>query len=430
MTDASPKKIVLIAPFWYQINHVGILRVERFRRWLNDADVQIVLVTAGKSGIFSHEWGHEIRVPNPLIRNDRPTIDSAPKTRPRSRRRRLLSSLKALAVSTVLSPDPGVVWARRAAGNDQVLAYAVGADLVISTSPPESAHVAATGLARRLGAEVIIDMRDGWLDEPLKPLLNTSRVLRWRERRLEARILSRAKHILVTSEIWRDLLAKRYPAYAGKCTVLTNAMPFSISALHYSASPETSKKALTLRYTGRFGGSHLQRQVDDMMRPLMEIQRHGPGRIEFVGAFSDTENERISAYAGAFRSTNWDVLTVQPQPQKRVLELQSQASGLLLLSASHSAIPAKLFEYFATGRPILAISAPGSAVWQLGEHIDQVFNYPLGQGQPDIVDEFLAACKSSRRYRPPDQFSDAYCRQIFLRTLSISPASSDQHHPQ
>jgi glycosyltransferase involved in cell wall biosynthesis len=422
MANAVPKKVVLIAPFWHRSNHVGILRIERFRRWLVNAGVETVLVTSGASCVFSFEWGHEVRVPDPLTGGDRPKNGGPAKVAPRRWRDRLPSSLKVRAGYAVFNPDPEVGWAWRAAKHEQVLKYAAGADLVISSSPPESAHVAATKLARCLGAGIMIDMRDGWLDEPIKPLVSTSPVRHWRERRLEARVLGRAQHILVTSETWRSLLETRYPAHGGKCTVLTNAMPVGVSVPSVSAVPENTTKPVTLLYTGSLGGSHARRQVDHLMQPLMALQQHGPGQIKCVGVFTDSETKDISAYSRVLGVANWDVQIGQPQPQKQVLEMQRQASGLLLLSASYAAVPAKLFEYLATGRPILAISMPGSAVWQMGESIEQVFNHPLGEEHPGVVDEFLDACKAGRPFQPPTQFTDEYCRRIFLKTLSLPSA--------
>lgn len=53
-----------------------------------------------------------------------------------------------------------------------VLAHAAGAAVVISSSPPESTHIGSVRLADALDAKLLVYLRDGWLDEPLKPYLN------------------------------------------------------------------------------------------------------------------------------------------------------------------------------------------------------------------------------------------------------------------
>src|SRR5690606_18085287 len=115
----------------------------------------------------------------------------------------------------------------------------------------DSVHVGAWMLSTKTGVPHIMDMRDGWLDEPLKPLLHASALHRWREGRLESRIAHHAKAIQVTSCVWKELFDARYPQLAHKVHILTNGYPAQMPP----ASPKPPKGAedeQVLIHAGRF----------------------------------------------------------------------------------------------------------------------------------------------------------------------------------
>ena len=66
----------------------------------------------------------------------------------------------------LLLPDPDIRWARRAA--KAAIEQATGVyDGVITTSPPESIHVAGAKVAKHLQIKWLADFRDSWLEDPL-----------------------------------------------------------------------------------------------------------------------------------------------------------------------------------------------------------------------------------------------------------------------
>src|SRR4030095_4470018 len=61
------KKAVIIAPFWGDPQHIGTHRIRQFIRWLVAAQVEVVLVRAGRTDRCQREdWGTEITVRDPL----------------------------------------------------------------------------------------------------------------------------------------------------------------------------------------------------------------------------------------------------------------------------------------------------------------------------------------------------------------------------
>jgi len=409
-------KVVIPAPYWGQPGHLGCVRVERFLRWLDAEGFEVVVVRAGSHDrTESTGWGTEITVQDPIgFYGDEPvgTLEAIPLRR-KNRLRRWLGYL-------LLVPDPLVAWAGRAARSRVVLEATRGASWVISSSPPESVHVAATRLADRVRARLMVDMRDGWLDEPTIPLLQMSRLQRLRHARLESRILGRADRVLVTSEQWRWLLTERQTLTAGKTTVITNAypekMPVSVASQERASGDPT--RPLTLVYAGKLYSSRSERRTEYLLEPIEGgcRQSRSSGRLVFVGNLDEDERADLKSWSERLADTGWAVEVHKPVARGQALELMASADGLLLLSSSMASIPAKLFDYLAVGRPVLAVAPVGSEVWEIGRNLRQVVlvEHPH-HGSNDPVRGFLELCRTPKPpFDLPEEFTESHVRNIFL----------------
>jgi hypothetical protein len=409
------KKAVIFAPFWRQANHVGNLRVDRFVRWLVEDGYHVVMIRAGSVDQMREEsWGTEITVCDPvgLYRDASPSGDQPPARRPNKLRRALSYWL--------FNPDVGVVWGRVAARHPSVLEAAVGADFILSSNPPESAHVGAWKLSRKLGLPHIVDMRDGWLDEPLKSILRSSAFRRWQEGRLESRILRDANAIQVTSDVWRELLYKRLPELAGKVAVLTNGYPPSMPQLT-RGEREREHAGPVLVHAGRFFSSMLTRSPALLLQPLLEgIKLMGSrGTVKLIGPLSAEELEIIKRFDVPFADQGWHIECTGNMPRHELLQLLPQTDGLLLLSETFAAIPCKLFEYIPTGRPILAVTDRNSATWRVCEKLPQATLVETRVQQSGLpVQKYLKVVSSTDlKTACPEEFSEDHLSGIMRRVI-------------
>lgn len=409
------KKAVIFAPFWRQAGHVGNYRVDRFIRWLVAEGFYIVLVRAGSvSGQRKESWGLELTVRDPLGLYCDAVPDGAPvKIRKPNRLRRLL-------VYWLFNPDPGILWARAAAKDPDVQEQAAGALFVLSSSPPESAHIGAAILAKKVKSELIIDMRDGWLDEPLKPLLRDSRLQRWREGRLENAILQQADKIFVTSPVWKSLLKNRLPFTQDKTVVLANSYPPADLFDLQKMSKRSANEPLRLLHAGRFTGSRLSQRVNCLLEPLlMGLGDTGTqGVITLLGRLEVVDLEEVKQWQPQFKSKGWAIEVKAAVPREEMMAQLNQADGLLLLSASQAAIPSKLFEYLSLGKPIFTTTPQASAVWMVGESLDQLFLTDYTKPDESVVRSFISASKMSENsYEIPNQFSEKNLSEIFIKKV-------------
>ena len=107
-----------------------------------------------------------------------------------------------------LLPDTYVGWTPFAYRAASRLCRNEGFDVILSTSPPDSTHLAAGRLSRKYGIPWVVDFRDPWISLYLRnPVTALHRIL---HQKMERRVAA-ADRVLVTTEWQRDKLLELYP---------------------------------------------------------------------------------------------------------------------------------------------------------------------------------------------------------------------------
>jgi glycosyltransferase involved in cell wall biosynthesis len=260
----------------------------------------------------------------------------------------------ALAFRRALVPDENVSWNLTAVPAAIRIARREGIDVVVTTSPPTSVHLVGAAVKRATGARWIADLRDSMVANPHRRV--ESRLVRAKEATGErvARLVGRYADAVTAvtdpiGEELRGLGARRVETIANGCDFE------DFAGLEYR--PATRFR---LTHTGSFFGRRSP-------RALLE-------------ALAGTEVDIVARFVGDFRSSDreWaerlglgDRLELHPYlPRRQVLELQRDSEALLLLipesgGRGRAVLSAKVFEYLAAQRPILAAVPPGGAAADL-----------------------------------------------------------------
>ena len=161
-------------------------------------------------------------------------------------------------------------------------------------------------------------------------------------------------------------------------------------------------------------------QVVGIIRlPKEYIEAQAVGRVVFVGNLDRDERTCLEGLTGALIALGW-TLEVRPAvPRVEALRLIGSADGMLLLSSSMASLPAKLFDYLPSGRPILMVAPEGSAVWEVAEELPQAVPVSGGGSHAIVaVRSFLARCQEpDPEWAVPESFSEDYVRAVFLGAL-------------
>ena len=272
------------------------------------------------------------------------------------------------ALSKVIVPEPLVAaWAPFARSRALRLNRRRRFDCVITSSPPESVHAVGSALRRR-GVPWVVDLRDAWTFEPIRPRFPTSMQRRLDEG-LERRWLRSADAVVCVSRPAADDLNKRLGIGA---RLVPNGWDPDVARpdeAGHGADGILDPDRVSLVYTGRFGS--YGRDPAPLVRALAELartDREAASRLELVvaGPLTGAEAELMRTDVSPARIVVAGSLT-----RERAIALQGAADALLLLASPRRTqlLNFKLFEYLAAGRPILALAAgteAGRVVEELG----------------------------------------------------------------
>jgi glycosyltransferase involved in cell wall biosynthesis len=260
--------------------------------------------------------------------------------------------------SRLLVPDPYVVsWVPFAASAARRVLRRRPVDCVITSSPPDSVHLAALRLGRDR-PPWIAELRDGWTYEPLRPPFPMG----WQRRldaRLERRVATTADGLVGATGPIGDDLERRF----GRPTsTVRNGWDLALEpAIEAAEPPALEDDRVNLVYTGSLGGirGHDDRGLLAALREIAREDQELASRLRLVFAGPLTAAERAEL-GSAELTPVVRVLGEVPRPQ--ALRLQRDADALLLITSRDvSMATGKLYEYLAAGHPILTLAGANEA---------------------------------------------------------------------
>jgi len=294
-----------------------------------------------------------VRVRPPLaLLTDRAAAAAA--TAYRSGRRGRVAGPLMRAARAVLVPDRWVLWSIRA--SRVPLDRLPLPDVVLSSGPPHSAHIAGSRLARRLGVPHVVDLRDAWAEGAFG-----LRVAPWQapiDRWLERRTLARADLVVVAAPAYARRLGGRYPGLAGRVRAIPNG--FDEDDVRHAASRRVPQAGDDVRflYAGRLVAAQAVGRLFDVLATLAEEGGLGLG-LRFLGQV-DPHHARQSVQALGSR-----VRFDPPVAHRDAIAAMSAADVLVVTTAGggmgDATLTGKLFEYLALRRPVLLIGPAGPA---------------------------------------------------------------------
>lgn len=345
---ADGRSILLVAQYSPPSFVVAARRVAGMTKYLARLGHRVTVLTSQFSGEGPIEGAEAvIRTPDLLAsglnwrqRRDRTAGGRAAVGRPPSR------------AESVLVPDISVVsWLPFALKATRELE----ADCVITTSPPQSAHLVGQRLSRR-GIPWIAELRDGWrFDRPRRdwPLALQRRL----DARLERSVIEGADAVIaVTKPIVEDLQRR----FGRRVELITNG--FDPDETGGNGGFLVDPERFSLVHTGSMGFTGgTSRHLVEALRVLRMESPDVAERLEVVFAGLLSTDEAALLERGDLAGI---VRCVGSLDRGDVLRLQRSADALLVVTEGAkrpSVATGKLFEYLAAGPPILVLGAETEA---------------------------------------------------------------------
>ncbi|MDD5423309.1 MAG: glycosyltransferase, partial [Candidatus Omnitrophica bacterium] len=267
----------------------------------------------------------------------------------------LLSAMKNGAREVLSLPDENIGWYAPAMKAGEALLRQEKFDLIYSSSPPETSHLIAGSLKKRVKVPWIADLRDPWsgYHHTVKTF-----VKKFINNRLDKIVLKHADHIITVSMTWAELFKKNYST---DVSVITNGFDeedfFNVNYAH----PSGGKFLIT--YCGKL---HSQRQSPaeffSAIRELLDEGRVSPKELSvrfYIYGSNQPDFDRIKhdfALEGILNVYSYI-------DYKECLKMMRESNLLLLVgwrgsdATSRGVLPAKAFDYLGARRPILLLSS-------------------------------------------------------------------------
>ncbi|PMP86751.1 MAG: glycosyl transferase [Roseiflexus castenholzii] len=359
----SERRLLMISYYYAPTENPGTRRVGAFVRYLPQYGYHpTVLTTSSYGTLVDDEQRLIFRAPDAMdvgrwlarrFQRARPATSGA-------RQSPILTPDSPLSrtLEHILIPDIHIGWLPGAVLRGMQVLRAGTFRAIFSSAPPPSAHLTALALKRLSGLPWVADFRDGWTFEPPDPTLLRS-VARMRiERALEEAVVRHADQIVTVNQVLADDLKRRFPTTS--VTVISNGY----EAVDFATLERAPKQDMfEIVYTGRLGGSEHGRSINALMQALSQLQTKShplASHWRFILAGSLTNSEHALLEQSGFGE---QICCLGDIPHRIALQHQVNATILLLITSPSvtSVTTSKLFEYLASGRPILALTGRSAA---------------------------------------------------------------------
>lgn len=362
---------------------------------------------------------------SPSADSSTPSRDAAPSGRPTRGPLKALAASKDVIDAALSIPDREVGWLLPALSKG-VRAHLLSErpDIIYSSAPPWTGQVVALGLRLTLGCPWVADFRDPWSRAPFRG--NRYRFALRSAAILERWVVKRATGIVFVSEGNRAEFASYYgkPIADKFKTVPNGCDPAEFDKLTRPVQPPDAPHVMLHAgslYAGRTPVPVFKAVARAIASGCLDRRRF---RLRFLGSNASATNLPDTCRQLGIE----DVVEFLPRiPRGEGLQAIVSATSLLLLQQGHAvAVPGKVYEYLAAGRPILALAEGETAQVVRGSGIGVSVTE---EDEATIMDGLLAVVQMSQETvpSPPREMYDGYVgaaeiERLLKHTVTESPA--------
>ncbi|HSF52219.1 MAG TPA: glycosyltransferase family 4 protein [Algoriphagus sp.] len=360
------KRVLIITYYWPPSGGSGVQRWLKFAKYLPETGWEPVIFTPEnpdfdlKDETLIKEIPSHLEVikfpiwePYQLFSKVKRKSKSHPGRLMEQKEKGLLERTAIWMRANLLIPDPRIFWVKPAVKFLEDLVKAGQFQAVITTGPPHSMHLIGRELKRKTGISWIADFRDPWSQWEFLDTLPMASMIRKRHEKLEQSVLKEADAVITISPTFQQDLEKLAHR---KVHLLTNGYdPADIPADFTPKKKENSK--LHLVYSGI---------IDAIRNPIPVLEAI---KAEFSGSETQVEMTFVGKVSEAVKEFVAGDLWLKARihfagyvSHREVFGFYAKADALVLILTdtknAQGNIPGKLFEYLATGVPILALGDP------------------------------------------------------------------------
>ncbi|MBL7856192.1 MAG: glycosyl transferase [Cyclobacteriaceae bacterium] len=313
-------------------------------------------------------------------------------------------------------PDPRVFWVRPSVRFLEDFIRDNKIRIIITTGPPHSVHLIGLRLKQKDSTlRWLADFRDPWSEWGLLDSLRVGSFARWMHKRLEGKVLRSADRILTITPFY----VKQFQKLSGrKVQLLTNGFDADdFRDLVYKPSEK-----FMIRHVGIVNEKCNPRPFMNALGQLMladsDFAQHVA--VEFIGEV----HPDFKAFLRASEILQTVTRFTGNIPHQQLIATYGESSLLLLILTGYKDaegyMPGKLFEYLATGLPVLGVGpVRGDAALLMkesgvGEMVAEDDSFRL----KEIVLRHFSNWKQHNGLRAEKNLSSPYSRESLTNQLA------------
>jgi glycosyltransferase involved in cell wall biosynthesis len=355
MSEKTHRRVLVLAYFFPPLGGGGVQRTLKFVKYLPEHGFAPVVLTTGFgwSPIRDPTLGSEIPAGTTIIRAPEVPLQVIKWGLQRMLRRARLSMSPA---SYLGWPDEAAGWVPGATWHALRAVRRHRPHVLYSTSSPVSAHLVALIVSRITGVPWVADFRDAWTRNPQGEQLHGpfARL----SAALEEKVVNRANYVVVVDDSVELLGIEDGDR---RRVVIPNGVdPEDVQVV----VPQARGRRFRLSYVGALYGERNAAPVFAALRSLI-----GRGAID-----PDELDVRLVGHQALDGKVDVGTTTVTPvgyvDHAAAVAEMTSADVLLFYAPASNRGSSGKIYEYLASGRPILCVAGSDNLAYQLVQDLN------------------------------------------------------------
>lgn len=326
-----------------------------------------------------------------------------------------VQKLGSMVLQTFNQPDSKIKWKKPALELAEKIIKENNISMIFATAPPYTDFLIGNELSKKYDIPLIIDYRDTWVDNPFNFYATPFHKNRAIE--MEKEVLTQCDKAIVISRHAKELIIKRYTNMSyNDITIIPHGYdPDDISYIEKDVLKNESKFVMT--HSGMFQDDRTPKYVFMAVKQLLESKRINPKNFEIklLGLMRKSHEKLIYKYG-----LDEVVKIYGHLDHKEVMEYLGRASILWLWMNDTIRTPGKLYEYFGTRKPVLAMLPDGVIKDLANESKNATTCNPKDVDSiANAIHNYYKAWKNNELKQTNIEFVEKYNRQNLTKQLAI-----------
>ena len=397
------KKVLIITYYWPPSGGSGVQRWLKFVKYFRDFGIEPIVLTVTpefaalpnldeslEQEIPARIEVHKTRAKSPFGFYKKIKKGAVPNSGfAGEEKANLFDNLFRFIRGNFFIPDARIGWNKFALEKARELIHLHAIDTVITSSPPHSTQLIGLQLKKEFNLKWLADLRDPWTEIYYNKLLFRTNWAKKIDYRHEQACLQNADTLIVVSEDIKRRFGEARETILEKIHVIPNGFD------EEDFSKEQTKNDTGIKYISYVGNLGLQYPIEEFLKTFSEfVKVDEQWRIRFVGNVSDVLTTEIQKLG----LEKWVEFTPYVE-HKKAVEYMINSDLLLLIipntENNKGILTGKLFEYIATGNPIIYIGPEDGDALEILKR--NTVNIALNSKEKEAVIDFILNSNSNQQ---------------------------------